>query len=104
MNEYWFVHEPKPKWVRELQEQRILTGPEYAAVTVIYTFYTGEHKDYLYDGDALVKTTEGIIAPISYKWIDRAKRKNPNMKLHSPVEGQMEEILASIYSDLGKNE
>jgi hypothetical protein len=53
--------------VRELQEQGILTGPEYAAVTVMYTFYTGEHKDYLYDGDALVKTTEGIIAPISYK-------------------------------------
>jgi hypothetical protein len=25
------------------------------------------------------------------------------MRLYSAVEGQMEEILASIYSDLGKN-
>jgi hypothetical protein len=25
------------------------------------------------------------------------------MRLYSSVEGQMEEILASIYSDLGKN-
>jgi hypothetical protein len=99
-NQYWFTYEPMPKWVRELQQRKILDGPFKTSIMYIYNFYVNASFIPLYEGDGLVKTSEGIITPIFDRWVEEAKDQGNFIPSVLDVDSIMEEI----YTKLGNNQ
>ena len=99
-NQYWFTHEPMPKWVKKLQQRKALKGPIKTSIMDVYEFYINASCIYLYEGDGLVKTSEGVITPVFDHWIEEAKNQGNFIPSVLDVDSIMEEI----YTKLGNNQ